>query len=184
MSYREKKYKSWMKNKKRCRKDFKNFIKKEIIVKTKSRKSWSKRYLKKADHNLDFATLITELHKNIIKQRLPGQTFYDWVTIAYYYAIYHAALALIANVGFKSKSHLATLCGVISYYYHKDKSLDKKYLEILRQIEKDNIEQFIETRSLRERASYGVSTSFEQRLASIAKKDAVGFVNKVKEILV
>lgn len=183
MRYREEKYKVWLENKEICRNDFKNFIKKEIIVKINDRELLIRRYLEKADHNLDFAALITEFHKTIIKQRLPGQTFYDWVTIAYYYAIYHAALALMSNIGFKSKSHLATLCGIISYYYHKDKGLDKKYVEILREIERPNIEQFVETQGLRERASYGVSTSFEERLALIAKKDAIEFVNKVKEIL-
>ncbi len=124
-----------------------------------------------------------ELHKTLIKERFPKNTFYDWVTISYYYAIYHASLALLANAGFKSKSHLATLCGVINYYYHHDRKLEKKHLDVLGQLEKKNIEEFVETQGLRERASYGVSTKFEESLAEIAKTDAVDFVNKAKEIL-
>ena len=178
MSYREEKYKIWLESRNECDNNFKLFIKKGIIIKITDRTSWTKRYLEKAEHNLDFAALVTDFHKDVIKQ-----TFYDWVTIAYYYAVYHAALALIANIGFKSKSHLATLCGIIIHYYHKNKNLDEKYIEILRQIEKRNIEQFVETQDLRERASYGVSTDFEKGLALIAKKDAIEFINKTREIL-
>ena len=61
--------------------------------------------------------------------------------------------------------------------------MEKKYVEILKKIEKINIEQFIESQGLRERASYGVSIAFEERLATIARTDAVEFINKVKEIL-
>lgn len=128
--------------------------------------------------------MVTDLHKTLIKERFPNQTFYDWVTIAYYYAVYHTALALISNIGFKSKSHLATLCGIVNYYYHKNRELEKKHIEILSRIEKTNIEQFVETQNLRERASYGVSINFEERLSEIAKKDAVEFINRAKEILI
>lgn len=182
MTYREVMYRRWLKSRQDCRSDFRNFARKGVILKTDG-KVWRGRYLEKANHNLDFANLVAELHKNTIKERFPQQTFYDWAAIAYYYAIYHAALALLANAGFKSRSHLATLCGIIGHYYHKDRGLEKRHVEILSRIEEANIEQFAEVQGLRERASYGVSIHFEERLAAIAKADAVEFVNKVKEIL-
>ena len=144
---------------------------------------WGKRHLEKANHNLDFANLVAGLHGTIIKERFAKQTFYDWATIAYYYAIYHSALALLAKAGYKSNSHMATLCGIILHYYHKNKILEKKHIEILSHIKKENIRQFIEAQSLRERASYGVSVSFEERLAIMAKNNAIEFVNKSKEIV-
>ncbi len=61
---------------------------------------------------------------------------------------YHAALALLAQAGYRSKSHMASLCGIILHYYHKNKILEKKHIEILRQINRENIEQFIEAQNL------------------------------------
>lgn len=183
MSYRERKYRIWLGSSRKSNADFRGFVSKDIIMRIRDGKTWVKRYLEKADHNLDFAVFVTELHKTMIKERFPNQTFYDWITVAYYYAVYHAALALIANLDFKSKSHLATLCGIINYYYHKRRGLERRHVEILGKIEKDNIEQFLETQGLRERASYGVSLRFEERLARMARTDAVEFINRVKEIL-
>lgn len=180
--YKEKKIKEWLEKPDIAKKELKNFIQKKLIIKIEDKK-WVNRHLEKSDHNLDFATLINDLHENIIKEKFPKRTFYDWVTISYYYAVYHAALALLANLNYKSKSHLATLCGIIVYYYHKTKLLEKEHIEILNKISKTNIEQFIETQNLRERASYGTSTHFERSLANLAKEDAVKFVNRIKEII-
>ncbi len=85
MSYREEKYKSWLENIQDCNNGFNNFIRKGTVIKIEDGETWKRRYLEKANHNLDFAALITELHETIIKERFPKQTFYDWVTIAYYY---------------------------------------------------------------------------------------------------
>ncbi len=183
MRYREEKYKSWLEDKAKCAADFRNFLLEKSILKIEDGAIWKSRYLEKANHNLDFAGLILDMHKNTIKEKFQNQTFFDWAVIAYYYAIYHAALALLANSGFKSKSHLVTLCGIINFYFHKEKSLERKHVEILSALEKINVEQFVEAQGLRERASYGVSTNFEERLAEIAKRDSIEFVNKVKEIL-
>jgi uncharacterized protein (UPF0332 family) len=183
MSYREEKYRLWLRCPGICNRDFGGFARKGLLVVTGNAETWSRRYLEKANHNLDFAFLVTELHEAVIKERFPGQTFYDWVTIACYYAIYHAALALVSRAGFKSRSHLATLCGVMKHYYHAERRLEKKHVEILGRLDKSNIEQFIESQGLRERASYGVSVNFGERLAAVAREDAIEFVNKAKEIL-
>ncbi|MFH0836808.1 MAG: hypothetical protein V1870_01640 [Candidatus Aenigmatarchaeota archaeon] len=183
MSFRKEKYEEWLNNSSKCRIAFKEFVKKGHVMKISESHIWSKRHLEKANHNLDFATLVADIHRNVIKENFPNQTFHDWITIAYYYAIYHAALALLANIGYKSKSHMETLCGVILYYYHKNKILDKKHIEVLKQMDQESIEQFIEAQNLRERASYGVGVSFEERLSAMAKNDAIEFVNKAKEIL-
>jgi len=183
MSFRKEKYEGWIEDADECKRHFEFIVKKGVITRLEDPQTWSKRHLEKADHNLDFATLINDVHKTIIKERFPDKTFHDWTTIAYYYSIYHAALALLAQAGYKSKSHMATLCGVILHYYHNERTLEKKHIDILKKIDKENIDQFIEAQSLRERASYGVSVSFEERLSAMAKKDAIDFVEKSKEIL-
>jgi uncharacterized protein (UPF0332 family) len=183
MSYREGKYAEWMSSSEKSESDFMRFLNKNAVAAVKDGGSWARRYMGKADHNLDFAVFVGDLHRDLIREKFPGKTFYDWVTTAYYYAVYHAALALLAKSGFRSRSHMATLCGVITYYFHGSKSLDRKHIEILGRIERRDIEQFIESQKLRERASYGISLDFEERLAAMARKDAVEFVNKARQIL-
>ena len=183
MSFREEKYERWMRNPGLCKKSFEDFVKKGQLAPISGSTTWGKRHIEKANHNLDFATLINDIHGTIVKERFPKQTFYDWSTIAYYYAVYHAALAMLSRAGYRSKSHMATLCGIILHYYHKNRVLEKRHIEILKQIGRENIEQFIETQKLRERASYGVSVSFEERLSTLAKNDAIEFVEKAKETM-
>ena len=153
MSFREGKYEKWMIDAEECRKYFEAAMKKNIIIEISNSEDWSKRHIEKSIHNMDFSNLIDSIHDTIIKEKFPKKSFYDWITIAYYYAIYHAALALLAQIGYKSKSHMATLCGIILHYYHKNKFLEKKHIEILKQIDKETVEKFIEAQKLRERAS-------------------------------
>ena len=53
--------------------------------------------LRRTDHNLTFANWIIEKHKDEIPTVFGGDNFYDWVISIYYYAIYHAALALMSK---------------------------------------------------------------------------------------
>ena len=131
MRFREEKYQKWIENAGECRIHFESVVYKGVVSEISDTKTWSRRHLEKANHNLDFATLISDIHGTIVKEKFPKQTFHDWAAIAHYYAIYHAALALLAHAGYKSKSHMATLCGIILHYHHKNKVLDKRHIEIL-----------------------------------------------------
>jgi len=98
--------------------------------------------------------------------------------------LYHAALALIAAKGLSSKSHNATFCAVILFYHHQRKDLNKNDIRIIKEsIDKEDIEAITKTKSLRERASYGVSVNFELTLVEKAKINAISFINKVRSIL-
>lgn len=174
-------WREWLRNKELCKRWLDIYLRRSMLRKI----SWGKElYLKKAKHNLDFANWVKEKHKNEIPELFGKERFYDWVINSYYYAIYHAALALIAIKGLSSKSHNATLCAVIWFYYHKKKSLEKIDIELIREsIERKDIEIMTRTRDLRERASYDVSASFELGLVEKAKDNTVSFLKKVKEIL-
>ena len=71
------------------------------------------------------------------------------------------------------------------FYHHKKNILDKEEIEFLINtfsIEKKDINFLLETKDLRERASYGIE-SFEQRQAKNLKIQVVDFINKTREIL-
>ena len=108
-------WREWIKNQKECRLWLENYKGKKILKKSKDQ---SNLYLRKTDHNLNFANWIMEKHENEIPEVFEKETFYDWVVSVYYYAIYHSALALITTKGYISKNHSATLCFIIYHYYH------------------------------------------------------------------
>jgi len=166
-----------------CEKVFKFFLKTGAIREDKL-KSF-KRHLDKSINNLEFANYILKEHDYSIKEKLPNKKFYDWCITIYYYALYHSALALVSNVGFKSKNHLATITALTLFYYHKDNILNKEEIEFLLNsiaIEKGDISLILDTKDLRERASYGVE-SFEKKQAEDLRVQVADFVNKVREIL-
>jgi len=175
-------WKEWIKDKKECEEWLDSYIKRKVIIKDTDE---SKLFLKKANHNLNFANWIVEQHNKEIPAFFGKETFYDWAISIYYYAIYHAALSLISKKGHKSRSHAATLCFLIHDYYHTKKAINKEDVELLAgQLSKEDIETIGTSKETREKASYDVHESFEKELAKTTQKQAVDFVNKIKNIII
>jgi uncharacterized protein (UPF0332 family) len=171
----------WLKDEKECTFWLDDYIKKKILKKVSDE---SRLHLKRTDHNLIFANWIIEKHDGEIPEVFGKDTFYDWVISIYYYAIYHAALALMSKEGFTSKNHSATLCFLIYHHYHLQSALDKEDVALIASsLEKEDIETLGISKELREKASYNVHESFEKKLAEQVKEDAVDFVNKIKVLL-
>jgi len=144
----------------------------------------SRLHLKRVDHNLTFANWIIEKHKDEIPEVFGGDNFYDWVISIYYYAIYHAALALMSKEGYTSKNHSATLAFLIYHHYHSQKALDKEDVELIASsLGVEDIEILGVSKELREKACYDVHEHFEKRLAEQNRRQAVDFANKIKMLL-
>src|SRR3989339_495989 len=118
-----------------------------------------------------------------IKPELELKEFNDWAIVSAYYSIYHASLALCALKGYSTKDHLATLLILIKEFYKKQ--LDKEEIEMVSKttIEKGEVLYYIEAKSKRTKASYSTKILFDEKEAEILQKKAIGFVNKVKEII-
>lgn len=170
----------WLKDKKECRFWLDSYIKKRILKKASDE---SKLHIKRSDHNLIFANWIIEKHKDEIPEVLKDN-FYDWVISMYYYAIYHAALALMSREGFTSKNHSATLAFLIFHHYHSQNALEKEDVELIASsLDKEDIETLGVSKQLREKACYDVHELFEKRLAEQIREQAVEFTNKIKILL-
>ena len=171
----------WIKNKEECRFWLDNYIKKEVLRKSRDE---SALYLRKTNHNLNFANWIAEKHKDDIPRVFGEETFYDWVITIYYYAIYHAALALISREGYESRNHSATLCFLIHHHYHRQRALDEEDVELIAMsLNKEDVETIGSTKELREKACYNVHESFEKQLSEYDREQTIGFVNKIKSLL-
>jgi|SRR3989344_2147646 len=174
-------WKIWIKDKKETEIWLKRYFKKEILKKSVDDSSL---YLRRAEHNLSFAGWLIEKHNKEIPEIFGKENFYDWVINIYYYAIYHASLALISREKYESKSHLATLSFLIYYHYHLQNSLNKRDIDlIVSSLNKEDIETLGFSKELREKASYNVHESFERELVINTRKQAIDFINKIKSIL-
>ena len=89
--------------------------------------------------------------------------------------------------GLESKSHFATLSAIILFFYH-EKKITKEDVEIVAEsigttITRDDIEIIIDSKSLRERASYNVSYEFDEALVKRAQSNAVKFMQKARDVI-
>ena len=162
----------WLEDKERRDKDFQGYLKsKKIKIETEIN-DLVNGHLEKADHNLKFVQSTLEL-----------KDFNDWAIVSAYYSIYHASLALCALKGYSTKDHLATLLILIKEFYQKQ--LNKEEIEMVSKttIEKEEVLYYIEAKAERKKASYSTKILFDEKEAEILQKKAIGFVNKIKEII-
>ncbi len=108
------------------------FIKREQLVKDHTAKNLAEPYLKKSRSNLVTMELLSKAEKFKDVLALPkDHTTDEWVVVTAYYAMYVAALSLLAKLGFRSKSHTATSVALEELFV-KRKLLDKSYFENLK----------------------------------------------------
>jgi uncharacterized protein (UPF0332 family) len=92
-------------NKEILKKELDKFKKQKVLKSEVFAKSLVNAHLDKSKHNLKFVSKIK-----------PDEEFNDWTIVGLYYAAYHAALALVANKGYVSKNHDATLIFIMHEY--------------------------------------------------------------------
>lgn len=161
------------------------FIRKRQLVKDESAKNLSEAYTKKARGNIVTMELLSKAQN--LREALELPEDYDpneWVVISAYYAMYMAALSVLAKLGFRSKNHTATSTALEEFFVKK-RLLDKEFLEILEKVRlhKEEIEELRRAKDRREIAQYSVTKRTTKELAEETKKDAHKFVNRIEEIL-
>ncbi|OGJ19838.1 hypothetical protein A3K73_03660 [Candidatus Pacearchaeota archaeon RBG_13_36_9] len=164
------------------------YIKQGQLAKDNSYKSLANKFLQKARQNLITMSLLSDLNSNKkARELLKVPKEYDsneWVAICGYYAMYTAALSLLAEIGYRSKNHTATLC-VLEEFFVKKKILDSDALLLLKSamFHKEEIEKLSDARHKREIAQYSITKQTTKTIAEKIKKDAYEFISKCGEIL-
>ena len=164
------------------------YLERRQIIKDGEAVRLSKKYLEKAKNSLITTKILSEINTNKnVRDVLRVPKDYDsdeWVVVCGYYAMYTAALALLAKIGFRSKNHAATLAILEEYFVKKKRLTDEDLLLIKNaQFQKEEIEKISEARQKREIAQYSVTKQTTKEIAEKIKKDAYSFVGKVEEIL-
>ena len=164
------------------------YIKRELLVKDESVKKLANEYLTKAKDNLITLKILSEIQDNkAFRKKLDipeNYSTYEWVVITGYYAMYTAAISLLAKIGYRSKNHTATLC-VLEEFFVKKKVLDEDILMLLKSamFHKEEIEKLSDARHKREIAQYSITKQTTKTIAEKIKKDAYDFVDKCEEII-
>jgi len=183
-----------MKNKRD--KKINRYLKKEQLFKKEEYKKLEKPFLTKSRKNFSVANVLFKISEQEGIRKLLNLAsdfeMYDWTIIVSYYAMYASALAALAKLGFKSKSHAATIT-VLEHYYipeEKDKSdvkaLEQKDIHKLVKacaISEQLITKLIQTKTKRETAQYDATPSITRETAKTSLDDADEFITKIEEIL-
>ena len=171
------------------------FLKKEQLFKDEEYKRLEKSYLAKARKNFTVASLMNNISdKEELRKMLHLASdfeMYDWVIIVSYYSMYTSALSALAKLGFKSKSHAATIA-VLELNYSNQLNINGKYLDVedIHKLKKaytlseQLIIKLMETKTKREIAQYDATLGITKEIARTALNDADEFITKIEEILV
>lgn len=137
--------------------DFKNCLDKKRLYKSDNAKVLATKELNSAIDDL------TDAKFSFSKNR------YKWATIQAYYAMFHAARALLYSKGYRERSHHCVVIG-IEHLFGSEKLIYMKWVRALKN-----------AMSLREDADYSDEYSKEGADASIS--NAEGFLKEAKRIL-
>lgn len=153
-------------------------------------KSLVSKYMERADKNLEFMNIISELSKNKEAQKalvLPDNYVNDeWIIITAYYSMYTVALALLAKIGYRSTTHTATILALEKFFVKKE-VIEPQYLDMFKHalmlINEKDVNDLSKGKENRETAQYKVTEAVTHSIAEASMKNAIAFVNKVKGLL-
>ena len=172
------------------------YLRRKQLLKDEEHKKLEKSFLMKSRKNFAVANLLFKISEQDDMRKMLNLAsdfeMFEWVIIVSYYAMYTSALAASAKLGFKSKSHAATIT-VLEHNYipeEKDKNngkaLEQKDIHKLIKayaISEQLITKLIQTKTRRETAQYDATPSITREMAKTSLDDANEFITKIEEIL-
>lgn len=166
------------------------YLFKEQLFKNHEYKRLEKPFLLKSRKNYTTANLLFNISEREESKKAlnlaSGFETYEWVIIVSYYSMYTSALAALAKVRFKSKSHAATIAVLDYHYVRNGKALEAGHIQKLSRayaLSEELITKLIETKSKREAAQYDATPAISRENAKTALEDADEFITKIEEIL-
>jgi len=160
--------KYYLNNKDKIEETYDFFIKKEQLIKININKEIINAHITKADHNL-----------GILKQL--NNEYNDWKIIGLYYCLYHSCLALLANKGYSSKNHTATLIFLLKEY----SQITNEEINLIEelQIKDEDAKFYTQLKQERHNANYSTNIFYNNKKIEELRIKTITFLNKVKEIL-
>ncbi len=170
-------------------KKIERYLRKQQLLKSREYTTLERPFLTKSRKNFAVANLLFKISENDDFRKLLSLAsdfwMYDWVIVVAYYSMYTSALAAISRLGFKSKSHAATIT-LLERFYVQDRRMEHKHLHNLAKahaLSEALITKLIQTKTKRETAQYDATPAISRESAVSALSDADEFITKVEEIL-
>lgn len=164
------------------------YLKNKSLTKDKSYEKLAKAFINKARSNLITMNILSQVDNNNQAKKLlnvpDNYTSDEWIITAAYYAMYSAATALLAKIGYKSNSHSATIAA-LEHFFVKKELIDKEYIEMFKKalLNKSEIDNISKAKEEREIAQYRVTETISKKDAEEAMKNAYDFVAKADLLL-
>ena len=109
---------------------------------------------------------------------------FDWAVICGYYAMYHAVLAALFNIGIRAFAHYCAIAAFKKFYVERGK-VGKEYLTYIKkakELEKEYAERLEKAQENRVKEQYGVEIITNDDAEWILE-DSKDFVLKIEEVL-
>ena len=170
------------------------YLEKEQLFKNEEHKKLEKPFLVKARKNFSVANLLFKISeqediRNMLNLASDFE-MHDWVIIVSYYSMYTSALSALARLGYKSKSHAATITVLENDFVNKSngdgRKLETKDIHKLAKayfLSEQLITKLIQTKTKRETAQYDATPSITREMAKTSLDDADEFISKIEEVL-
>lgn len=154
---------------------------------------WSQEHMNKAESNLLSARIeylaLTDENVRKSSELFSKYDKFDWLIIKSYYAMYHSVLAVLAELGFKSETHFATIVAFELFFVRRNKLVEEKFLDMLVKIMKrvgtiphDYIRMLMQTRKARHLAQYDVTSSVIRNEAEDSFEMSMEFIEEMKKV--
>lgn len=170
------------------KKDIDWFMREGLLSQTPFIGKLTSRFLEKAKNNLITMSVLFDLDASSEARRLlnvpDDHDPSEWVVSCGYYAMYMAASAALAKIGYRSKNHTATILALDALFVKK-KLLEPRYLKMIEkaQLEKEHVEQLKLARDRREIAQYSVTKQTTRGIAELIKSDAYKFIERMEKLV-
>ncbi len=166
-----------------------SYLRKGQLLKEDEHKKLEKAFLAKARKNYAVANLMLKIsEQDDVKKALAlPESFetHEWVITISYYGMHMSALAAIAKLGFKSKSHAATIA-LLECHYVREERLEARQVDNLSKaylLSKELITKLVENKMRRETAQYDATPAISRETAKASLEDADEFITKIDEAL-
>lgn len=166
---------------------------KGVLRKDSRYANWSQEHMNKADFDLLSARieylLLTDENVRRSSELFSKYNRFDWLTIKSYYAMYHSVLALLAELGFKTETHFATIAAFELFFIRRNRLVEEKFLDMLVKVMErvgtmpyDYAKMFMQARRARHIAQYDVTSSVVGNEAEDSFEKAIEFIEEMKTV--
>lgn len=146
------------------------------------------KHMEKAGFNLVVANLLWNISEDEKLKKVhdlsPNFKCYDSVIEGAYYAMYHAAMAAIAKIGYRVRSHEAAVWALYYYYVHEG-ILEERLIGMLdkaKSLKEEYVDMLEKGKQTRRIAAYEVS-QMSRDLAEELLNNAKNFVGRLDKLM-